>query len=726
MSTENLKEVAIDQILDSNNLIVPEIQREYVWGFKEHKILNTFLEDLIEGKSNLSGNNSEEIKQITNLINAETTPQISKQALQVALDAMVNEHNDLNIGFLYSYSPNYSAGTRDRDLYLIDGQQRFTTLFLLLFYLALKENRLAEYFSLFRIDVKKGKLGFDYRVRSLTHQFFIELFTNTKTINDLLDISNKTWFLKAYSLDVTIKAIVGDENRKGVFNVFNYYFAEHVAGYYDFVKSKIKFWHFKTEETSQGEELYITMNSRGQQLADNESLRAKLFDDESVRSNSLFWSEKWEVWQDFFWKNRNKNLNHTADEGFNEFLRWVQILEMCLSKEENISRTNIFTVLQTPGIKLDYNFLNLDIIDKYFNALIYLFGTFEHKVLNEISKKYGLSDISKFFNKKKFIGRDEPLDQRSLFRLIPVLHYCARHIIAKVDLDDHQLFRFAKFAHNVSLDENVRKSIREQVINIVKLADKFELNGSMLSLYKYEEEFKTIFNLEQSIKSISLSESSDIILSEDYFWFAEKLGYNEGEIAHLISLTNTVSGLDRFSLDHFKTIVSLYEEFFENEETIWGNLINSDVYTSYGDRVLFVEKYNFSKGLLGYLFNRYQSGDILLDEFILNLQKAFILNYTSFEEFASEADPKKQLYIFYIIQSNEISKKVGKWYWSGRYNFGIWSNGYPGHNNMFSNRNVYQLINRKFTENSSNILDIHKKKVQIEPLYADLINWAKN
>ena len=84
------------------------------------------------------------------------------------------------------------------------------------------------------------------------------------------------------------------------------------------------------------------MNSRGQQLADNETIRAKLFDTDIVKSNPLQWSEKWEIWQDFFWKNRSKTKGFSADEGFNEFLRWVQLLKMIekqiFSPDENLEK----------------------------------------------------------------------------------------------------------------------------------------------------------------------------------------------------------------------------------------------------------------------------------------------------------------------------------------------------------------------------------------------------
>ena len=62
-----------------------------------------------------------------------------------------------------------------KDTYLIDGQQRFTSLFLILFYLAIKEDRIEEFKELLRFDYKLSTVAFDYRVRTFTHEFVIKL-----------------------------------------------------------------------------------------------------------------------------------------------------------------------------------------------------------------------------------------------------------------------------------------------------------------------------------------------------------------------------------------------------------------------------------------------------------------------------------------------------------------------------------------------------------------------
>lgn len=43
----------------------------------------------------------------------------------------------------------------------------------------------------------------------------------------------------------------------------------------------------------------------------------------------------------FLWKNRDKNNTEiSADEGFNEFLRWVQIIKMTELQEVNVEDDN--------------------------------------------------------------------------------------------------------------------------------------------------------------------------------------------------------------------------------------------------------------------------------------------------------------------------------------------------------------------------------------------------
>lgn len=140
----------ISALLSNYHLVVPEIQREYVWGDpKNRPVITQFLRD------------------------------ISDKALK----------GDVNVGYLYSYQ----SGSEH---YLIDGQQRYTTLVVLLYYLSLeKEENHQRFLELLSLD--SASPAFAYRVRSHTESFLTNLFKSTaKTATD---IKNQKWYKSVLS-----------------------------------------------------------------------------------------------------------------------------------------------------------------------------------------------------------------------------------------------------------------------------------------------------------------------------------------------------------------------------------------------------------------------------------------------------------------------------------------------------------------------------------------------
>lgn len=366
-----MKERSVQELLQEFNFFVPEIQREYVWGQDDRNILSSFCDDIIEGKNTIEDEVVFQSK-IAKLTTEKKYDEIT------GLLANRNNGEMLNIGFLYSYDPNYNMehfpdSDLFKDTYLIDGQQRFTSLFLILFYLAIKEDRIEEFKELLRFDYKLSTVAFDYRVRTLTHEFVIKLLNEIKSIDDFDTIKESIWFVNTYFQDFTIDAMVN------ALKIIKLKFDNLEDSYYDYIIEKIKFWHFKTEKTNQGEELYITMNSRGKQLEENETVRAKLF--EKIDDNEqISWSEKWENWQDFFWKHRGEKEN--ADDGFNEFLKCIAGLESYINKKnqfvENEDEIYDSHILSN---------ISLELIDTYFEVFKYLlFNKENFKELYEYSE----------------------------------------------------------------------------------------------------------------------------------------------------------------------------------------------------------------------------------------------------------------------------------------------------------------------------------------------------
>ena len=189
-----IEQYTIGQLLNKYTLFVPEIQRDYVWGAAENykEVLLPFLQAL---NSNLKGNKS------------------------------------YNIGFLYSYTHSKVEN------YVIDGQQRFTTIVLLLYVLSVREHvDFTPY-----LCVKGPTMRFTYNVRPQTETFMRRLFQSGKVSKEEIVIQN--WFMPSYSSDTSITSMVNavDLLSNALDNLSEIKF--------DKVLNQVCFWYFNVDET---------------------------------------------------------------------------------------------------------------------------------------------------------------------------------------------------------------------------------------------------------------------------------------------------------------------------------------------------------------------------------------------------------------------------------------------------------------------------------------------
>ncbi len=277
-----LKELTIKELLSDNILVIPEIQREYVWGSNK-EVLSKFLSELNSSLGEISAKKLQEIKPIFN--DEDTAPDM-REKLNSSLQK-VNNYYETNIGFLYSYD----AGNNEH--FIIDGQQRLTTIVLLAYYYAVKDDRVSDFKILLKTETPL--MHFSYRVRPLTEQFLQNLFTGV-SLDVLKNLKDAKWYVSDYDNDKTIESIcnlykfICDE--KNSFCNLNY----------DSLLQRVKFYYFDVQQTSQGEELYITMNSRGEQLKDSEQIKPYIL--ESINDNKTRFdaAKKWDEWEEYFYK----------------------------------------------------------------------------------------------------------------------------------------------------------------------------------------------------------------------------------------------------------------------------------------------------------------------------------------------------------------------------------------------------------------------------------------
>ena len=114
--------------------------------------------------------------------------------------------------------------------------------------------------------MSEPSLVFSYKVRATTDDFLRHLFESGLTDSKLIKASK--WFVSDFNIDPTVNAILG------AFDIFNKKNWELTT---QKILDKVSFWYFDISATRQGEELYITMNSRGERLTDTEQIKPRLF-----------------------------------------------------------------------------------------------------------------------------------------------------------------------------------------------------------------------------------------------------------------------------------------------------------------------------------------------------------------------------------------------------------------------------------------------------------------
>ena len=145
------------------------------------------------------------------------------------------------------------------------------------------------------------------------------------------DIKDASWYFKnQYDSDTTIQSIL--KNFRTLKNLISTQENLNKKSFYSYLENYVSFWYFDTNVSEQGEELYIYMNARGEQIQGNENIKADLLGRLNSQGNQedlkKDYGARWEEWQDFFWQNKGENEN--ADPGFNEFLSCISGLEKLL------------------------------------------------------------------------------------------------------------------------------------------------------------------------------------------------------------------------------------------------------------------------------------------------------------------------------------------------------------------------------------------------------------
>ena len=228
----------------------------------------------------------------------------------------------------------------------VDGQQRLTTVFLLHWYVAWRENKLNDY--------KEKLLNFSWDTRSYSSQFVELLFKIRPSGNVIDSIKTNSTYFSVWENDPTVKGMLTmlEEIEKQYPNdilLCSQLFSNDC---------KIKYDILKLEKDSDGK-TYLKMNSRGRSLTTFELFKSKLLDKYKPNFGHKFDNE----WLSFMIK-----ISVTSDSQFSDpdipfmnFINEYTYLQLKLKSGSDIANNyKEFTDAKVKGELTDVPFISFD------------------------------------------------------------------------------------------------------------------------------------------------------------------------------------------------------------------------------------------------------------------------------------------------------------------------------------------------------------------------------
>lgn len=202
--------------------------------------------------------------------------------LYKAINKAINERQECHSGLVFgSYDEN------EKKFIAVDGQQRLTTIFLLHWYVAWREDRLSDY--------KEVLKKFKWNTRSYSSQFVDLLYRVSYTEGDVGKIIKEHEdYFSIWECDPTVKSMhvmleeIGSQYPKDCGELCSILFSS---------QSGIKYDIIHLDKGTDGK-TYVKMNSRGRQLTTFENFKAKFID----KYNPEFRNDFDSKWMDFMLK----------------------------------------------------------------------------------------------------------------------------------------------------------------------------------------------------------------------------------------------------------------------------------------------------------------------------------------------------------------------------------------------------------------------------------------
>lgn len=497
--TYNLKELFTNS--ENGKIVIPDLQRDYCWGNT-----GTLVKDFVEN-----------IKQ------------------------HFAEPNDvLMMGLLYGY---YEEARPY--LQLCDGQQRLTTLFLLMGLINRKcvGNPFREILiSEFELNEDDGEPNLLYSIRDSSLYFLSDLVCNFFVIEEDNDqivseyIRHCDWWFTSYENDPTIQSMLAALD---VINSILPIDKEKMKQLGDYIVTNLQFVFFDMENRQNGEETFVIINTTGEPLTVTENVKPLVV----TQNSSSEWKEnsrKWEEIDNWLWRNRDKDNQDTSDAGMKELLRWVAGIYAAI-----INETAYYALLTEDEYSFPYHDIEMQSIWEVYETL---------KRINEETSLTSLCPLLSVPQGGKY-------DLQDYFVILPALSYFLKFKdnpdIEEATKSVYRFFQNLKRYTEISVRNN---NIRLALDSINKLPD-----SDLCSLLDIKENINKAYILtrEEEVKLQILKSYPEIRneLEEEF----EKMASHEvlsGRIGCLISWSG---GIEEFNFNKFKGYAEKFDAIFRRQ-----------------------------------------------------------------------------------------------------------------------------------------------------------------
>lgn len=183
--------------------------------------------------------------------------------LSTLFNAIDNEEGEkIELDFIYG-----KKNPKERIFLPVDGQQRLTTLFLLHLYLAKRCGVDAKFLEPFTYEVRQSSKDFIKKLLEIKGEYFVGL---TKYIR------KQWWFNSRWKNDPTISSML--VMLSAIDDHYSHFLKDEICGVWKRLteEGRIGFWLLNLDDLDTTDDLYIKMNSRGQQLTDFEHFKAQI------------------------------------------------------------------------------------------------------------------------------------------------------------------------------------------------------------------------------------------------------------------------------------------------------------------------------------------------------------------------------------------------------------------------------------------------------------------